>query len=97
MRLKMRKRLGGHVLLEALPALRTVDRLQNFGDRPGGRASAQLKPLLTGKKPIHRLPQCRPELDLAGDRALLDFAGETCVQDETVGELDRLAHALRVA
>jgi hypothetical protein len=34
---------------------------------------------------------------LAGDRALLRLAGQPGVQDETVRELDRLAHAFTAA
>ena len=78
-RLIMRKRKALEVVGDAPTSLGGIDGLQARGQRLGRLGSHQGHDLDALKQRLEGFPQMSPELDLAGDRAMLDFARHSSV------------------
>jgi hypothetical protein len=74
-----------------------VSRSDALGQRPNRAGALKGQGAGAVEQRFDGPPQLRPKFDLSGNRPLGEFPGETGVQHDFVGQLDRLAHAFKVA
>ena len=94
MLIEVRIRTVGKDGSQTLSTCRGVDRREYLRQRPRSPAPAQRQHLPALQQQLNGAAKTGPELYLPGNRALNGIANQAGIQDERVGEFDRLAHAI---
>ncbi len=96
-RLEVRIWLAFQISVEASAARYSADLSDGLGEGAGSAVLGEAEDLVAFEDKVDGATEARPELDLAGNRALERFSGKAGVENEGVGELNWLAHAFTVA
>lgn len=97
MLLEMRKGLPCKNLFHALASRWSIDSSQRFRQRDRVSRTLQRQYLPAIQQQLHAAPKPGPELDLAGNGALLRLGGQAGVQYQRIREFHRLTHGVMVA